>query len=315
MPVGFLPFFSHISLRFTATVAVSLDLCVWMAPITVFACSPTSGYYSSSWKASIGQNSSCLCATVVVRDVVAPKSVSRPHLDAGRYGKIALTCSSPTNKAKVWDLNSLSHWVYLTPLILTVLRWWCGCLVHCWSRLIVVSLPPSVTHLGSHHCGDVESCVCPLLLCHTGFAIYTPLQSLELVIGFWWTLLAVDFLSMSSPPSSPSEHLGHPVILPPFPYDGRAGGRNATQSPHNPSHTEGSCSKAPSPLTAATFSEALILGVGCQDQPTAKGSELLGRESASSPTPPASMSSLCLLAKPWGDPIPLAIVISKTRKD
>ena len=27
------------------------------------------------------------------------------------------------------------------------------------------------------------------------------------------------------------------------------------------------------------------------------------------------MSSFCLLGKPWGDPIPLSIIISKTRKD
>jgi len=33
------------------------------------------------------------------------------------------------------------------------------------------------------------------------------------------------------------------------------------------------------------------------------------------PSQPVSMRTLCLLGKPWGEPIPLAIVMSKTRKD
>ena len=33
------------------------------------------------------------------------------------------------------------------------------------------------------------------------------------------------------------------------------------------------------------------------------------------PSQPVSMRTLCLLGKPWEEPFPLAIVMSKTRKD
>uniref|UniRef100_A0A7C9AMZ2 Uncharacterized protein n=1 Tax=Opuntia streptacantha TaxID=393608 RepID=A0A7C9AMZ2_OPUST len=315
MPVGFYPYFSHISLRFPAAVAVGLDLGVWVATIPVLDCNPTSSYCSSTWRASVGQNTSGLCAADTVRDVVTSQSLNRQSLDYVRYGMVALSCSPPSNKVQVWVLPPLPYWVYLTPLILAVFRWWCGCLIHYWRRLIVVSLLTSVTLMGRPHCGDDEYCVCPLLLCHSGLAIYNPSQRLRFVIGFWWPLLDVDLLSMSSPSPYASQALGHSVVLPSSATNGREGARTGAKMPHILNITEGASSKSPSPLTAVTFSEALILGVGCQDQPSAKASESLGRESASLPTQPASMSSLCLLGKPWGDPIPLSIVMSKTCKD
>ena len=253
------PFFSHISLRFTAAVTVSLDLCVWTAPIPVFDCRPCSNYCSAPWTTSINQNYCGLCAALMVRAMLSPKSVSRSDLAFARYDNFVFNCYSPNIIAKVWALTTLSNRVFLSSLILALFRWWCGCLIYCWSRLIVMNLNPSLAHMDRPICGAIEYCVCPMLLCHTDFAIYMRAQRLVLFIGFWWTLLAIDFFLMSSSPSSPPQNRDHAVDLSPPTLEGRPGTRTETNSPHILSKAEGSCSKSPFLLPAATFSEGLIV--------------------------------------------------------
>jgi len=68
-------------------------------------------------------------------------------------------------------------------------------------------------------------------------------------------------------------------------------------------------------VAASSFSEALVRGLGCPNPSSLSVSENQGHDSSSPSHPPFSLSSLCLLGKPWGDPIPLSIIMSKTRKD
>ena len=71
----------------------------------------------------------------------------------------------------------------------------------------------------------------------------------------------------------------------------------------------------PHPLSTPTFAEALVCGLGCQNPGSPRASGNQGRESSTSSPQPFCLSTLCLLGKPWGDPIPLHIIMSKTRKD
>jgi len=88
--------------------------------------------------------------------------------------------------------------------------------------------------------------------------------------------------------------------------------------------TEASRPLQPHSVASATFAEALILGGSGQGSgpnssvlshlPSASSSEQVPL-AAHSVSPSASMHSLCLLGKPWGEAIPLTIIKSKTHKD
>jgi len=141
-----------------------------------------------------------------------------------------------------------------------------------------------------------------MFLCHTVFAICNPAQQPLFAIGFYWHLLDSVFILVSTSPTSLSKRLGQTDGLPPSVDDDLDGARPGSQPPKILSKAEGSSSKKPTSSTAATLSEALILGVGGQAQPFGRAPECLGRETAPSATPPpiqpVSMSTLCLLGKP-----------------
>ena len=93
-------------------------------------------------------------------------------------------------------------------------------------------------------------------------------------------------------------------------------------APHSPTPIEGVETprrRMPSSPTPATFSEALVLGVGgLSSTPTSTGIHEPTTDRPSEVPPPSqslSMHNLCLLGKPWGESIPLSIVMSKTHKD
>jgi len=85
---------------------------------------------------------------------------------------------------------------------------------------------------------------------------------------------------------------------------------------------ENSTTPRPHSVATATFAEALVLGrssqcpdstsLGCTHLPPSSGAE---QTHGSAPSLPSCMENLCLLGKPWGDAIPLPVIISKTRKD
>jgi len=128
-------------------------------------------------------------------------------------------------------------------------------------------------------------------------------------------LLFGGLFLMSSPSSSAFPVLGHETGLVPPTVLAQTDIRSRVTSSPTVISAEGDCSKDPAPLAAATFSETLIFGVGCQGKPSVSPSASHAPDTASTPSQSAGMSALCLLGKPWGDPIPLAIVMSKTRKD
>ena len=130
-----------------------------------------------------------------------------------------------------------------------------------------------------------------------GFTIYSPPQRLLFVIGLCWLQLHSVPLTMSSPFPSASQAPSVDAVLPPSPRASIEEGR----------------SKPSPPLHAASFSEVLICGVSGPGQPSANAAVSHGRESDPSPTQPVSMHSLCLLGKPWGDPIPLAIDVKNSK--
>jgi len=125
--------------------------------------------------------------------------------------------------------------------------------------------------------------------------LYISVQFILPILLLWLSLCVPDCVTMSSPPS-----LHQPSARPTMPSS--------------------SC--------PASFAEALILGGGgsCPVSTLGTTSPLplvseVAPPPVSAPSDPhtpshsTSMHSLCLLGKPWGEPIPLSIVISKTRKD
>jgi len=117
----------------------------------------------------------------------------------------------------------------------------------------------------------------------------------------------------------------NPKTPPPSAVPRSVSGPSSTLSP-TASESPSSCQ--PPSLAKATFSEAVVLGT-CSSRsvlapnvsaPLSPGSSA-PPSSVSEPTESplhssaASMHSLCLLGKPWGESIPLPVVISKTRKD
>jgi len=94
------------------------------------------------------------------------------------------------------------------------------------------------------------------------------------------------------------------------------------------SASESPSSRQPSSLAKVTFSEAVVLGnsssrsvsapnVSAPLPPGSGAPPSVVSAPSESPLPSsaASMHNLCLLGKPWGESIPLPVVISKTRKD
>uniref|UniRef100_A0A7C9CS46 Uncharacterized protein n=1 Tax=Opuntia streptacantha TaxID=393608 RepID=A0A7C9CS46_OPUST len=94
-----------------------------------------------------------------------------------------------------------------------------------------------------------------------------------------------------------------------------------SQSPQNVGQCSAEGSSSPLPrshkplsLSSGSYSEALALGGGGKDSKAAQSPRSLPPESHPQPHT-ASMHTLCLLGKLWGETIPLSVVISKTQKD
>jgi len=129
-------------------------------------------------------------------------------------------------------------------------------------------------------------------------------------------LLDSDLYLMTTPSSSPSKSPSLSAGLPLL--------TDGSTSPCKLNVAEHSSPRKPYSLTMATFSEALILGVGGQcsasnkSPPPAEVPDHPPVNDSSEhqpPSHPASMRTLCLLGKPWGETIPLPVIISNTRKD
>ena len=313
--VGFYPLLPHFPVRLNVAEATGSDFDIWVVHRPVLVYLHLSGYCSSVWRTPIGQVGSELCAVDTVSEMVTLQPSNRSRLDTVRYGMAISRCSPPPKSSQVWVLSSLSLWIYLIPPTLIEYCWRYGCLIDLWSRLIVASLTPSVIRMGRPCSGIDPHRWWPSSPYHVVFVISTPSLRFLVVIGFCWPLLDGVFLIMSSHPSSGFPVLGHDAGLDSTTVIDQAENRPGSLTSPTVISSEGDCSKSHAPSSAATFSEALILGVGCQDIPSASPSATHGHETASTPIQPAGMSSLCLLGKPWGDPIPLAIVMSKTRKD
>ena len=153
--------------------------------------------------------------------------------------------SLPPRSGQVWISSIRPLWVYLTPLLTTMLCWQYGCLHHFWCRLTVVILPYSATRMGRPYCGDAMFRKWLCFPCLAGFSIYPPPQRLLFVSGFCWTQLHSVFITMSSPsPSGPQAPCVDTALPPPSRTSIEEGRSNHSL-----------------PLQAASFSEVLIGGV------------------------------------------------------
>uniref|UniRef100_A0A7C9CSY6 DUF4283 domain-containing protein n=1 Tax=Opuntia streptacantha TaxID=393608 RepID=A0A7C9CSY6_OPUST len=150
------------------------------------------------------------------------------------------------------------------------------------------------------YCCTVELGLTDLLSCLGVCGIYSPSW------GYW----VVNFLCLPSLVIAPSDMSSSP------PVNSHGLDSENTLPPSSVlSRTESLRVSSPPPAPKASFSEALALGLGGSGKSSAGPSVQSEHQSAPAHNSPVSMSSLCLLGKPWGDPIPLAIIMSKTRKD
>uniref|UniRef100_A0A7C9ABN9 DUF4283 domain-containing protein n=2 Tax=Opuntia streptacantha TaxID=393608 RepID=A0A7C9ABN9_OPUST len=275
---GFLLFNDHLSTRFLESVAVSPKICAGIAYFTAFVCRPC--IESLVWMMYFNRIFVDPCVLNTVREVAVSTSVQCSAVIADRHGKLPLNCASSSCQTQVW---------------------------------VLPSSPISVTVLGCLYCGVTVICVFAWFDFCPGSAIYIHAHFLDLVLVCRWSLISDYSINMSSSPSSPSLHCGPTDNLS---DDARKEGTQTVSKPRPEAPSpHASSPQVSSPLPVASYSEALILGMSHHVQPQETPSQGPGRESAVPPPPPASMSSLCLLGKPWGDPIPLAIIMSKTRKD
>ena len=178
------------------------------------------------------------------------------------YGKFILICCTPTDTCEVWILNSLFYRVYLLLVYQATSLWWCDVLVSHWRQLIEVFLFPIALYGGSYHCYFCWPCVCKSLLIHSLFAIYNLLEHPKFVIFHWWHLLNSVILFMSHSPSSTSNSFVQNDGLPATNECFSDCARSVPKPPHNLSEAEGTSPSNRNPSTVATFSRALILGLG-----------------------------------------------------
>ena len=163
-------------------------------------------------------------------------------------------------------------------------------------------------HLAGSRVG--VSCVCLSLVGLPDCAIYYHVFVFVRVLLFWeLVFILLNSIMASSSPSCPqSAQCDDPPSAVPMPQPLPPIGHVATSRLSQPASSN-----------PASFSEALILGVGGQSSnPSASaGLNSPSNQPAEAPAPSQwfNMQTLCLLGKPWGEAIPLAIVISKTRKD
>ena len=171
-----------------------------------------------------------------------------------------------------------------------------GAVCVCW-----VPLP----HYGRLYCRVGAVCVCWVPLPHPVLAIYSPLLLILLVKVLWSHLVVSGPLPLSSPMSTPSESVAQHDAQS-HPADGARPGPNPSIAHHDPANPNPT--KNPS-FPAATFSEALILGMSGQSPasssfnttrpppPSAQGHPAAHEPATEGlpPSQPVSMRNLCLL--------------------
>ena len=285
------------SLQATETTVPPLFARVVLCPISLTR--DSTDYCSSVWWLCMGHIDK-------VGVVALPHPVTRSRLDQIRYRTVHFSLIPQSDQ--VWASPLLSLWVYLLLQSVLVFRWWCDYWSTFRSFLTVVWFVLSDTSVGWLYCGSVQSSWCMINACPCFFAIYIVSQFDLGVHSLWLIWLAGVSFTMPSPPPPVSSTLEPNVTTLPRARPGASPVLSTLNS-------EGDCSLNHAPLPAASYSEALILGGGSQTHPSGLPSDGPSCETTPPTTQSEGMSSLCLLGKPWGEPIPLSIIISKTRKD
>ena len=294
--------------RSDASVVSDLDLTVWTLVLPVCDC-------SLAWRLAATPIYTGSCALDTVSDVFAFPSSDRHRSTQVKYGMVVLLCALPSTSDQVWVFLPLPCRVNLTPLTCIFSSCWCDCSLNFWRCLRVGSLLTPVPLIDRPYRGVVLNSKWLLFCCSVGLPTYNAALFLSFRAKLWW----------------PPLDIVRPLCSVPFPFVIPVLAWGITMSSSNDSFCESDLHgttpdpslhpsdnpslNPPPPLSAPSFAEALVCGLGCQNptSPRAPGNQ--GRESTTSSHQPFSLSTFCLLGKPWGDPIPLHIIMSKTRKD
>uniref|UniRef100_A0A7C8YTK9 Uncharacterized protein n=1 Tax=Opuntia streptacantha TaxID=393608 RepID=A0A7C8YTK9_OPUST len=214
-----------------------------------------------------------------VRAVILLHTKMAQRLLSDSYGKCFEYTSSAPTTSEVWVCYSLSFWVLPFPDVTCISPWRCACLCFGWRVLFKASLSCFVVLVrrSSLRCG--VPCVFLVSLGLAILVIYTSFSYSFRAYFFWWIVL-VSVLSLMAPFSPPSpQNLAHNDDL-----------ASQNQNPHtllNLKGVETPWPRKPSSSTPASFSEALILGVGVQcSAPTTAGVHELPNVRLSEPPPP-----------------------------
>uniref|UniRef100_A0A7C8YQJ1 DUF4283 domain-containing protein n=1 Tax=Opuntia streptacantha TaxID=393608 RepID=A0A7C8YQJ1_OPUST len=199
--------------------------------------------------------------------------------------------------------RSLLLWESLDLGDLTTRFWWYGLVLVVYSDFFCARA----------YCESRSGCLWWVPFVRVIVALYCSVQAALFIILLWLLLLVSDPSIMSAPSSSIPKTLSPQTDL---------------HSPNVGSPSPPPLPSKPSSSSSVSYSEVLILGGGgqCSDpaniNPTLNPQDNKVAQSPMSPpsdshnqTHSASMHTLCLLGRPWGEAIPLPIVISKTRKD